>query len=305
MTGRRRSARVIVLAVVIGILTIGAAGWWIWQSADRAPTAEQTVSDYLRALESGDGDAVAAVVPDLSPAAVRAFDGATDLITDARVTGIEMEGDDAAVAEVSFRLAGEDHAARLTVLHRGGRWSVPDTGLGRLTATSSLGSFVAVGEQALATEEPVLLPPAGYRVAAAPTSMLEGAVAVTVLPGGDEAAAVSATRRPEAEDAAVEWLEAHLETCTEPAAEPPAGCGIRIPWGTEFRAVDEIRFRVEQAPTLSLSDDAFRATDGVLVATVHGTGQDGGERTVTYRTESWSLRGDVSYTADDLVLTPW
>lgn len=310
MTPRGRRAAL----VATGVLVLGAvgAGVW-WQAASRPPTAEQAAAAYLRALESGDGDAVAEVVPGLVPSAVRAFDGATALITDAELRGVEPEGDDVASAEVSFRLAGENRAALLTLTLRDGRWGVDESGLGRLTATSSLGSFVAVGGQMLATGEEALLPPAEYEVSAVPTELLEGAATVTVLPGGESAPAVAATRRPEAEDAARAQLDARLERCTAPssdsagdaAARPAAGCGIRIPWGTEFRSIDDVGYRIERAPALELADDTFRATGGVLVATVHGVGQDGTQRTVTYRTSSWSVRGDVDYTADDIILTPW
>ncbi len=93
-----------------------------------------------------------------------------------------------------------------------------------------------------------------------------------------------------------QWEE-HLDACTAEVVSPatvPSGCGIAIPWGTEFSAVDTVRFRIEEPPTLELRDgDRFVADDGALVATVTGAGQDGAPRVETYRTTSWSLTGTV------------
>lgn len=106
-------------------------------------------------------------------------------------------------------------------------------------------------------------------------------------------------------------LDEHLEDCTSTEAADaadgtvPDGCGIRIPWGTEFASVDDVRFRIEQLPVLTLTDDGFIAEGGILVATVSGTGQDSSPRTETYRTESWRLRGDVTVEDGDVDLDVW
>ncbi len=103
-------------------------------------------------------------------------------------------------------------------------------------------------------------------------------------------------------------LDDHLEDCTSARVIEgvmPDGCGIRIPWGTEFAAVDDARFRIEQLPVLTLTDDGFIAEGGILVATVSGTGQGGSPRTETYRTESWTLRGDVTVEDGDVDLDVW
>ena len=103
-------------------------------------------------------------------------------------------------------------------------------------------------------------------------------------------------------------LDDHLEDCTSAVVTDgvvPEGCGIRIPWGTEFAAVDDVRFRVERMPVLELTDDGFIAEGGILVATGSGTGQDGSPRTETYRTDSWTLRGDASVEDGDVDLDVW
>jgi len=100
-------------------------------------------------------------------------------------------------------------------------------------------------------------------------------------------------------------LEAHLEACTEPAAVAPDSCGIAIPWAADFGSVTGIRYRIEQMPVLTLTPPTFRADDGILVATVTGTGLDGAAKSLTYRTTDWMLRGDAEVKPNDVVLTPW
>ena len=103
-------------------------------------------------------------------------------------------------------------------------------------------------------------------------------------------------------------LDEHLEECTAEEAAGgavPQECGIRIPWGTEFAAVDSVRFRIERMPVLELSEGGFVAEGGVLVATVSGTGQDSAPLTQTYRTESWTVRGDATVSDGQARLTVW
>ncbi|WP_091231451.1 hypothetical protein [Microbacterium sp. 3J1] len=111
-------------------------------------------------------------------------------------------------------------------------------------------------------------------------------------------------------------LDEHLEQCAAegmPGGEASPGCGIRLPWGTEFAAVDDAALRIEQLPRLELEGDSdgegdyegFVADGGILVATVTGTGHDGAPRTETYRTESWSVRGDVVVSDGAVRLEVW
>jgi hypothetical protein len=151
--------------------------------------------------------------------------------------------------------------------------------------------------------------------------IIGGTVAAVVVAGGATAlvwqsstipapsspapAPVATTPAPAAERAQ-EKLDALLTTCAESTAiAPPEHCGIVIPWGTEFADVTGIRYRIEKVPALMLDDDSFTATGGVLVATVSGTGQDGATRTETYRTENWSVRGDIAITDDEVDIDIW
>jgi hypothetical protein len=298
-------ARWWVIAGAVGIVVL-AAGLWLWQSAIRSPTPEEAARDYLHALESGDADTVVASGVVVSPTTLDAFEGATGLIDDGEVIRVRDGSDGvSAAAEVSFVLDGQTHTAQLTLGIVEGRWSVDATGLGTLTAESTIGSDVAIGDTIVPTGTAVSLLPATYTVAAAPTTMLEGESPVQVLPGAKAATAVDAAVRPEATAVAQAQLDEILEACTAAGTDVPDGCGIRIPWGTEFREVDGIRYRIDEPPVITLMPTGFTAEGGTLVATVTGTGQNGEALTTTYRTASWSLRGDVAFTADDLVLSPW
>lgn len=287
-----------------GVMIALAVGLWAWQASNRPATAEEAAAAYLRALESGDPAAVKATGIDASDPALAAFGGASEYVESARVSQVR-ESEAGATAEVSFRLSDEEHTARLRMSVVDGRWMVDESGMGTITASTTTGDFVAIGGEAVAVGKEVLLIPATYVVEAAPTGLLEGSSEVPVLPSQSSTAEITAVLRPEATEAAQQKLDEHLEACTAPADAAPSGCGIRIPWGTEFSAVAEVRYRIEKLPVLALSATAFTADDGVLVATVEGTGQDGAARMTTYRTDSWTVRGDVSFTADDLVLSAW
>ncbi|WP_217180302.1 hypothetical protein [Streptomyces sp. AC495_CC817] len=113
------------------------------------------------------------------------------------------------------------------------------------------------------------------------------------------------TPAPAAERAQAE-LDELLEVCARSAApDPPEHCGIRIPWGTEFAAVNTVAYRIEKMPVIELDGSAFTAAGGVLVATVTGTGQDGSARTETYRTDDWAVRGDARVTDSAVDLDVW
>lgn len=289
------------------VVVVIAAGLWLWQSWNRSATPEEAALDYLHALESGDPDAVMTTGIAVSATALDAFAAATALIEDAEVTTVHVGDADAAsvTVDVSFRLDGQKHNAQLALIPFEGRWSVDGSGLGTLTADSTIGSDVTIGAAILSVGEANALLPANYTVEAAPSTLLRGEHIVQVLPGADAAVLLDAELRPEATAAAQAQLDEHLTACTAPGTKAPDNCGIRIPWGTQFREVTSISYRIEQSPTIALTPRDFTADGGVLVATVTGTGHDGTALTTNYRTESWTLRGDVSFTADGVVLSVW
>ena len=286
------------------VLVLLAAAVWFWAAAARPSTPDEAARAYLRALESGDADAVAATGIDVSTTALEAFAEASAHIEDAKVLGDAADTDSAAATvDVSFRLDGEQHRASLRLHTMDGRWVVDRSGLGTLTAETSIGSAVAIGATTAPVETPLALLPGAYTVTAAPTALLAGESTVVMLPGEVATVAIDATVRAEATAAAQSQLDEHLEACTAPASRVPEQCGIRIPWGTEFREISGVRYRIDAAPVIVLTPEGFSADGGVLIATVTGTGQDGAARTTTYRTESWSVRGAVSFTDDGLVLS--
>ncbi|WP_431073731.1 hypothetical protein [Microbacterium phyllosphaerae] len=136
--------------------------------------------------------------------------------------------------------------------------------------------------------------------------LLWQSTSVRPSPQASPTATVASTA--DAQALAQQQLDEHLETCTAEevvGGVVPDGCGIRIPWGTEFAVVERVHFRIDRMPVLELTEDGFVADGGVLVATVSGTGQNGAARTETYRTESWSVRGDVAVDGDRADLDVW
>jgi len=292
-----------LLGGLVAAVAVAVAVWW-GLSALRSPTAEEAALAYLQALESGDPEAVATTGTTASEAALTAFAGASSTIQDAEVADVR-EGDGGASATVRFRLDGDEHEANLRLTSDSGGWIVDGSGLGALRTTTTIGTAVQVGDAVLPVDEDAALLPGVYPVTAAPRTLLTGTTEVVVLPGDDATADVPAELRPEATEAAQTQLEAYLKTCTADGTAVPENCGIRIPWGTELREISDIAFRVERFPAVVLTPTAFTADDGILEATVTGTGQDGAARTVTYRSTTWNVRGGVDITADELALTVW
>lgn len=283
----------IVAAVGIAVLAL------VWFLIPRGTPEDQAMA-YLQALANGDITAVEATGADVSPSTASAFADASDHISKGAVESSTTDGDAAAVV-VTYQIAGDRHESTLTLSQRDGRW-VPN-------AASALGSVqfsvpVTIAGTVLPPDNALLLP-AVYDVSAAPEEFLDGSAAIEVLPGSSQEVDVDSTLRPVATDAAQMQLDEYLATCTKPAAEAPASCGIAIPWAADFSEVSEIRYRVEQRPIISLTASAFQADGGVLVATVAGTALDGSAKTFTYRTTNWGVRGDVTFTDDDIVLSVW
>jgi hypothetical protein len=302
--------RWLIAAGIAVLLIVAGSAVWLWQSSSRAGSPEQAATAYLRALESGDPAAVEATGIEVSDDALSAFDGAAALIDDATVVSVDQNGS-AATARVSFSLNGTSHEASVRLAQESGRWRPESTALGGMTATTTLGDTarisdtVEIDDAVLPASDRLALIPAAYTVRAAPSTLLSGEEDVEVLPGGEVDLDIDAALRPEATTAAQEQLDGLLATCTSSGEIAPEGCGIRIPWGTEFRSVAAVSYRIDAEPRIRLDASGFTSEGGVLVATVTGTALDGTARTTTYRTEDWSVRGDVAFAGGELVLTPW
>lgn len=282
-------------AVVVGAAVLVL----VWFPIPRASAEDQALA-YLQALADGDLLAVEATGVDVAATTAAAFAGASDHLSAGAIESSTAD-DHAAVVVVSYELAGTRHESTLTLSQREGRW-VPE-------AASALGSAqfsvpVSIDETALPQQNALLLP-AVYDVRAAPVDFLDGSTTIEVLPGSTQKVDVDATARPEATQIAQAQLDEYLTDCTKPAAEAPSSCGIVIPLAADFSAVSEIRYRIEQSPVVSLAATTFQADDGVLVATVNGTALDGSAKTLTYRSTNWTLRGDVTFLDDEIVLSVW
>lgn len=305
-SGRRGQGRrwVALVAVVLAVILVG--GVAVWQSVSRPASAEDAARAYLRALESGEASEVEATGIEVSDTTMQAFVAAESPVTEAAVVSVDETGS-TATARVSFVLDDATHDADISLVLRDGRWTPDSSGLARLSVSTTVGTSVSIGEAVFDASEAISLLPAAYVLAAAPNAYLSGKVDVVALPGTDEEVTVSATLQPGAVDAAQQHLDALLAGCAAETTLPAEGCGIRIPWGTDFRAVDEVAFRIETLPTVALSDDgaAFVASGGELIATLSGTGRDGAARTTTYRSENWAVRGDVAFAGNEMTLTVW
>jgi hypothetical protein len=286
-----------IIAGTIAVIVIAASiAWFLVPHGD----AEDQAHAYLRALADGDVAAVEATGVDIPATTASAFAEASDRIGEGRIESSTAD-DHSATVTVSYELAGARHESILTLSQREGRWV--------LETASALGSVrlhvpVGIAGTVLPPSEAQLLP-AMYDVNAAPADFFDGSARIEVLPGSTQEVDVDATLRPEATATAQTHLDDYLEACTQPAAEAAPSCGIMIPWAADFSAVREIRYRIEQTPVISITPSTFRADDGTLVATVAGTALDGSEKSLTYRTTNWSVRGDVSFTDDDIVLSVW
>ncbi len=271
----------------------------VWFLIPRGSAEDQALA-YLRAVADGDVAAVEATGLDVPPATASAFADASDRLSEEAIVSSATD-DRSAVVTVSFELAGTRHESTLKLSQQQGRW-VPDAA----TAFGSVHFTVPAGiAGTVLPADRVPLLPGVYEVSAAPAQFLDGSATVEVLPGIMQEIDVDATLRPEATDTAQAQLDEYLATCTKPAAEAIPSCGLAIPWAADFSAVSEIRYRIEQTPVVALTPAAFQADGGILVATVAGTALDGSAKTLTYRSTNWSVRGDVTFTDDDIVLSVW
>lgn len=291
----RRAQWITVGAIAVVVIALSLA----WFLAPRG-SAEDQARIYLQALADGDVSAVRATGIDVPATTVSAFAQASGHLSDGEVESATAD-DHAAVIVVSYELAGARHESTLNFSQRGGHW-VPD-------AAPALGSVkyrvpAAIADTILPPGRTLLLP-AVYDVSATPMEFLDGRTTIKVLPGSTQEVDLDTTLRPDAVDAAQNQLDDYLRACTEPAAQSPSSCGIAIPWAADFSAVSEIRYRIEQTPVISITPSTFHADDGVLIATVTGTAPNGSQESFTYRTANWGVRGDVSFTTDDIVLSIW
>lgn len=292
-----------VWIIAAGAAALVAAAAVVWLLIPRTSSAEEQALAYFSALADGDLKAVQArgVGVGVESEAEEAFLAASEYPSAATVESAAEEASSTTVT-VSYRLGDETLASEIVMIERAGQWvPEPTSAVGAVTFDTA----VAIGDAIVPSGTEIALLPAAYDVVAAPAGFLGGSASFPVLPGSDQYVQIDTTLRPEATALAQNQLDGYAESCTQTAAAVPASCGIAIAWAADFTTVSEISYRIEQMPTVALTPDAFQADAGILVATVTGIAFDGSEQSLTYRTTTWSLRGDVTFTADDIVLSVW
>lgn len=297
-----------VIAIAAGVVVILAGGGLAWWLLTRPPSADAAAATYLHALSEGDFDTIAGMLPEqpsTDPDQLRtAFAGASAYISPDYEVELTDDSSGMTGARASVDLAGSPATVFFSLALVDGRWMLGADYLATLTATTTLGDSVRVGDALVPAATPVPLLPAEYLVAAAPSVILSGSESVAVTNEQPVEVAIEASLSPEATALAQEQLDAYAQACAEPAAAVPANCGLRVPWAADLATLDTIAFRIEQPPVVTLSPDAgtFAATDGIIVATATGATRDGTAASFTYRADDWALRGAVSFAGDEMVL---
>ena len=315
MTPRRRLSRGVIIAIAAAVLiVVGVGVALVVGLITRGDSPEAGAQRYLDALASGDADEVrgtlgSSAVPDATT--LDAFEAATAYPSDPEVAGVETSGDDTATVSAGYFLPGGFHAVTFTVRLEDGRWLADADALGSISATSTMGDAVTIGDVVLEASAPLIALPAVYDVVAAPAGILTGAAEVVVTPGATAEVAVEAALAPDASAAAQPAVDAYLETCTASSADAPAptsppSCGISIPWGADLASADGFVFRIETLPAVTLdATGGFIASGGSYVVTVSGQTRAGEPASFTYRDDAWTLRGAVEFSGDQLVLHAW
>lgn len=299
-----------IVAIAAGAVAIvlggGALAWWL---STRPPSLEDAAKSYLQALVDGDADAVAAMLTessraDLTPQ-LAAFGAAAEYVTEYTIIETGVMDDVIGGVRADVSLGGDETTVLVGFQVIDDRWVLDHEFLSDLTVTMSLGDTVRIGDALFPVAEYIGLFPAVYDIAPAPAPLLAGGSTVAVSTADPITVEIDATLAPEATVAAQEQIDAYAASCTQPAADVPENCGIRIPWAADFATVTSIAYRIDSAPVVTIAPDArtFAATGGVLVATATGTTRDGAAASFTYRADDWALRGSIAFAGDEMVLS--
>lgn len=300
--------RTVIAIVTAGAAVLVAAGtaWW---TLSRPASVEDAAQGYLRALEAGDAGALAKLLPDgeQTQALLASFVGADAYIQDAELTRTTLDGD-RTVVEATVQVDGTAGTIEFALRDDSGKWVLAgDDHLATIDVATALGDAVHIGDAvvSLAPDGVVQVLPALYTLHAAPADFLDGAATVAATNTQPLSAAIPATLSPDAAARAQPQLDAYADACAEPATAVPERCGLEVPWPADLANLDSLRLRIESYPQLSIDPDtlAFAAADGSIVATATGTTRAGDEESFTYRSDTWTLRGTVSFRGDEIVFT--
>ncbi|MEV8272473.1 hypothetical protein [Microbacterium sp. NPDC077184] len=301
----RRSVVALLVSGTIALAIIGAI--LLAVLPPRADTAEDAAQSFAEALTAADGTAAVALLADPSAAAVVAAEALDDAsaVESAEVVLTEQMAE-RAMFDLTVTVAGETATSRLVLVDVGDGWRVADGMWGTLRVETTHGDAVRVGGTRVPAPGEVLLLPGRYPVTADPADLLDGATETTVFPGTDQDVTIGAIPNEAALEAAQGAIADYAAACTVPATSTPANCGMRIPWPADLVALEELRFRIDRMPRVEeLDADTFVASGGVLVVTARGTDREGAPRDVTYRSDTWTLRGSFAVGPDGITLTVW
>ncbi|MET2009991.1 hypothetical protein ABXJ56_00420 [Microbacterium chocolatum] len=303
---QRRSIVVLAATGVVALALVGAV--LVAVLTPRTESPEDVARAFADALTAGDGPAALALVdavPEAAHAAAEALTGADQVPDSAEVVLVDRAGTRASF-DLTIRLGQRTETGHLEVIEGADGWRVAAGIWGTLRVQTTRGDGARVGGAPVASDADVLLFPARYTVTAEPSELLDGAVEATVFPGTDQDVTVDAAPNDAALAAAQRAVEEYAGRCTAPATSSPENCGMRIPWPADMAELEELRFRIERMPQLEdLAGETFLASGGILVVTAEGADAAGAPRTVTYRSDTWSLRGTAEVTADGVALTVW
>ncbi|MGF3056688.1 hypothetical protein [Microbacterium sp. YY-01] len=308
MTAVRRPRKVLlVLAVsliVMGVVAITLL--WLFRSPQA--TARTTVDEVFHGLATGDSDAISAAGIRVPDAAAQAFAAAEAYLSEPTITQL-VKHDNSATADVTFQLDGATHTTTVQLTHADGAWSITEGLWGTLTATSTQGTHVAVGDALMTLDEQHPVLPAVYTVVAAPSSFLGGSATATVLPDAGGEAAVTAQLHESGRAFVQEAIEDYARDCAAVTTALAERCGLTVPWAADLATLESVSVDIERMPRVELAemkpgaDTAdFSAADGVVIVTVSGKTTAGSDEEFSYRSPQWMLTGTYSFEGDELIV---
>ncbi|MDX2375815.1 DUF2950 domain-containing protein [Microbacterium sp. LRZ72] len=295
--------------VVVAGIAAALIAWWL---LSQPPSARDAAARYLEALAASDVTSIERMLPDELSADERdvltaAYAGASETIAEPRVEEVGEQRAGRVAVRASADLGGERRSFEVPLVREDDGWVLGGEALAAVTAGTTRGDAVRLGDALVVAGEPVAVLPARYPVSPAPAQVLSGGAETVALPGDESEITIEPDVTDQAQPLAQSGLEDYLEDCAGGAASVPEGCGIRIPWGAELATADDFAYRIDRMPQLELAaeDSSFLATGGDYVVTVTGTDREGAPASVTYRDDDWTVRGALLFAGDEMVLQVW
>ncbi|MFT4235871.1 MAG: hypothetical protein QM607_12860 [Microbacterium sp.] len=288
-----------VLVVAGGVATVAV------MTNTREPSPRDAAGAFVDALAAGDSDGVRALLDDpdeIDQATWDAFDAATTYPSQAEVTEVDAQETTADVTASALFDVDRPLEFTFTLTKDGDSWAVDAPPLTEAALSSTLGDFVSIHDVTLPSGTIELLP-AIYDVTAWPSEYTEGSATVVAV-GDSTTAEVEATLSAAVEQDAKAALVDHLADCSSTSDTVATSCGIVLPWPADLASLDQVAYRVDTDPeiTVDLDQALFQATGGALTATATGTLPNGQPGEFTYRIDNWSIYGSIALDADGVAL---